>query len=302
GTTAPRGQRGGQGLPSALPRLLRVAAALDVPARWSGRCCCCSCAPRARCARPSPAAGERQGRGREAARGARAALTRERRCTVERADAALSYARFVERFAFSRPVVIRGLTDNAAFRALCTRDRLLAAFGQRRVRLSTANTYSYRKVDMPFQEYVEHLLEPQDLALLGSDTLYFFGDNNFTEWGSLFQNYVPPPFRLPGTTSAYSFGIAGSGSGVPFHWHGPGFSEVIFGRKRWFLYPPEHTPEFHPNRTTLSWLLDTYPRLPPEARPLECTIRPGEVLYFPARWWHATLNLDTSVFISTFLG
>ncbi|XP_019395399.1 PREDICTED: jmjC domain-containing protein 8 isoform X3 [Crocodylus porosus] len=159
------------------------------------------------------------------------ALAEERRCTVERADAALSYARFVERFAFSRPVVIRGLTDNAAFRALCTRDRLLAAFGQRRVRLSTANTYSYRKVDMPFQEYVEHLLEPQDLALLGSDTLYFFGDNNFTEWGSLFQNYVPPPFRLPGTTSAYSFGIAGSGSGVPFHWHGPGFSEVIFGRK-----------------------------------------------------------------------
>ncbi|XP_059572558.1 jmjC domain-containing protein 8 isoform X3 [Alligator mississippiensis] len=247
------------------------------------------CAPRPLC--PARAGGWAAG-----------ALAEERRCTVERADAALSYARFVERFAFSRPVVIRGLTDNAAFRALCTRDRLLAAFGQRRVRLSTANTYSYRKVDMPFQEYVEHLLEPQDLDLLGSDTLYFFGDNNFTEWGSLFQKYVPPPFRLPGTTSAYSFGIAGSGSGVPFHWHGPGFSEVIFGRKRWFLYPPEHTPEFHPNRTTLSWLLDTYPRLPPEARPLECTIRPGEVLYFPARWWHATLNLDTSVFISTFLG
>ncbi|XP_059572557.1 jmjC domain-containing protein 8 isoform X2 [Alligator mississippiensis] len=58
------------------------------------------------------------------------------------------------------------------------------------------------------KEYVEHLLEPQDLDLLGSDTLYFFGDNNFTEWGSLFQKYVPPPFRLPGTTSAYSFGIA----------------------------------------------------------------------------------------------
>ncbi|XP_075755320.1 jmjC domain-containing protein 8 isoform X3 [Pelodiscus sinensis] len=117
-------------------------------------------------------------------------------------------------------------------------------------------------VDVPFQEYVEHLLEPQDLASLGS----------------------------------------GSGSGVPFHWHGPGYSEVIYGRKRWFLYPPEKTPEFHPNKTTLSWLLDTYPFLPPEDRPVECTIRPGEVLYFPDRWWHATLNLDTSVFISTFLG
>ncbi|XP_074408713.1 jmjC domain-containing protein 8 isoform X3 [Zonotrichia albicollis] len=181
----------------------------------------------------------------------------EPRCTVERADASLTYSLFLQRFAFSRPVILGGVTDNSAFRALCTREKLLAAFGPFPVRLSTANTYSYRKVDVPFQEYVEHLLKPQDPARLGSDTLYFFGDNNFTEWGPLFQHYVPPPFRIPGTSPAYSFGIAGSGSGVPFHWHGPGFSEVIFGRK---------------------------------------------VLYFPDRWWHATLNLDTSVFISTFLG
>ncbi|NXJ16885.1 JMJD8 protein, partial [Odontophorus gujanensis] len=249
----------------------------------------------------------------------------ERRCTVERTDGSVSPALFLQRFAFSRPVILRGVTDNSAFQALCTRQKLLAAFGERLVRLSTANTYSYRKVDVPFQEYVEQLLKPQDPAALGSDTLYFFGDNNFTEWGSLFQHYVPPPFRIPGTSGAYSFGIAGgcqagcrdvgssglaqhtfppvgSGSGVPFHWHGPGYSEVIFGRKRWFLYPPDKTPHFHPNETTLAWLQHTYPKLPPAERPLECTIRPGEVLYFPDRWWHATLNLDTSVFISTFLG
>ncbi|KAM6351724.1 jmjC domain-containing protein 8 isoform 2-T2 [Alca torda] len=226
----------------------------------------------------------------------------EERCTVERADASLTYSLFLQRFAFSRPVILRGFTDNSAFRALCTREKLLAAFGALPVRLSTANTYSYRKVDVPFQEYVEHLLKPQDPARLGSDTLYFFGDNNFTEWGSLFQEYMPPPFRIPGTSAAYSFGIAGSGSGVPFHWHGPGYSEVIFGRKRWFLYPPDKTPHFHPNETTLAWLHRTYPMLPPAQRPLECTLRPGEVLYFPDHWWHATLNLDTSVFISTFLG
>ncbi|XP_066417110.1 jmjC domain-containing protein 8 isoform X3 [Molothrus aeneus] len=186
----------------------------------------------------------------------------EPRCTVERADASLTYSLFLQRFAFSRPVILGGVTDNSAFRALCTREKLLAAFGPFPVRLSTANTYSYRKVDVPFQEYVEHLLKPQDPARLGS----------------------------------------GSGSGVPFHWHGPGFSEVIFGRKRWFLYPPNQTPHFHPNETTLAWLQHTYPTLPPAQRPLECTLRPGEVLYFPDRWWHATLNLDTSVFISTFLG
>ncbi|XP_059010064.1 jmjC domain-containing protein 8 [Mustela lutreola] len=232
--------------------------------------------------------------------GAPAALTEEQRCAVER-RADLSYSEFVQHYAFSRPVILQGLTDNSRFRALCSRERLLASFGDSMVRLSTANTYSYRKVDLPFQEYVEHLLHPQDPTTLGNDTLYFFGDNNFSEWASLFQHYSPPPFSLLGTTTAYSFGIAGAGSGVPFHWHGPGFSEVIYGRKRWFLYPPEKTPEFHPNKTTLAWLQDIYPTLLPSAKPLECTVQAGEVLYFPDRWWHATLNLDTSVFISTFL-
>ncbi|XP_057171142.1 jmjC domain-containing protein 8 isoform X4 [Ursus arctos] len=233
--------------------------------------------------------------------GAPAALAEEQRCAVER-RADLSYSEFVQHYAFSRPVILQGLTDNSRFRALCSRERLLASFGDSVVRLSTANTYSYRKVDLPFQEYVEHLLHPQDPTSLGNNTLYFFGDNNFSEWASLFQHYSPPPFSLLGTTTAYSFGIAGAGSGVPFHWHGPGFSEVIYGRKRWFLYPPEKTPEFHPNKTTLTWLQDTYPTLAPSVRPLECTVQAGEVLYFPDRWWHATLNLDTSVFISTFLG
>uniref|UniRef100_A0A2K5PCP6 Jumonji domain containing 8 n=1 Tax=Cebus imitator TaxID=2715852 RepID=A0A2K5PCP6_CEBIM len=189
-------------------------------------------------------------------RGGPGAVAEEERCEVER-RADLTYADFLQHYAFVRPVILQGLTDNSRFRALCSRERLLASFGDRVVRLSTANTYSYRKVDLPFQEYVEQLLHPQDPGSLGNDTLYFFGDNNFTEWASLFRHYSPPPFGLPGTAPAYSFGIAGAGSGVPFHWHGPGYSEVIYGRK---------------------------------------------VLYFPDRWWHATLNLDTSVFISTFLG
>ncbi|XP_058705657.1 jmjC domain-containing protein 8 isoform X1 [Poecile atricapillus] len=73
----------------------------------------------------------------------------EPRCTVERADASLTYSLFLQRFAFSRPVILAGVTDNSAFRALCTREKLLAAFGPFPVRLSTANTYSYRKAPCP---------------------------------------------------------------------------------------------------------------------------------------------------------
>ncbi|KAM9843312.1 jmjC domain-containing protein 8 [Aulostomus maculatus] len=224
-------------------------------------------------------------------------------CTIDVLErSSLSYHVFIERYAYSRPVILRGLTDNTKFRSLCSRSSLLEAYGDRTVRLSTANTYSYRKVDVLFREFVDKLLRPQSLDALGSDTLYFFGDNNFTEWQNLFEFYESPPFTLPHTSEALSFGIAGPGTGVPFHWHGPGYSEVIYGRKRWFLYPPDQEPHFHPNSTTLSWLMETYAHLPQEEALLECTLRPGEVLYFPDRWWHATLNLDTSVFISTFLG
>ncbi|XP_029365406.1 jmjC domain-containing protein 8-like isoform X2 [Echeneis naucrates] len=189
----------------------------------------------------------------------------------------LSYQHFIDRYAYSRPVIFRGLTDNAKFQLLCSKSNLLRHYGGRRVRLSTANTYSYRKVDVPFQEYVDRFLKPQSTNALGSDTLYFFGDNNFTEWQSLFEHYEAPPYALPHTSGAYSFGIAGPGTGVPFHWHGPGFSEVVHGRKRWFLYPPDKEPHFHPNHTTLSWVTETYPHLPEDEAPLECTIRPGEV-------------------------
>uniref|UniRef100_A0A3Q4I1B1 Jumonji domain containing 8 n=1 Tax=Neolamprologus brichardi TaxID=32507 RepID=A0A3Q4I1B1_NEOBR len=82
-------------------------------------------------------------------------------------------------YAYSRPVILRGLTDNTKFRLLCSKWSLLREYGARRVRLSTANTYSYRK-DVPFQEYVDEFLRPQSADALGS-TLYFFGDNNFTE-------------------------------------------------------------------------------------------------------------------------
>ncbi|CAF92121.1 unnamed protein product, partial [Tetraodon nigroviridis] len=184
-------------------------------------------------------------------------------CNMDVLDSSqLSHQQFLTRYAYKKPVILTGLTDNTKFRFLCSKSTLLTQFGDRKVELSTANTHSYKKVYVTFQEYVGDLLRPQALDALGS----------------------------------------GPGTGVPFHWHGPGFAEVIYGKKRWFFYPPKQEPHFDRNRSTLSWVTEVYPNLPEDEAPLECTIRPGEVLYFPDLWWHATLNLDTSVFISTFLG
>ena len=41
------------------------------------------------------------------------------------------------------------------------------------------------------------------------ETWYWFGDNNHEEFDELFSAYNPPPYHLPETTGAYSFGVAG---------------------------------------------------------------------------------------------
>jgi ribosomal protein L16 Arg81 hydroxylase len=177
----------------------------------------------------------------------------------------------------------------------------LSSYGDYIVRLSSANSYSYEKKDMTFREYCNKHLFPQNRNTLGNETFYMFGDNDNEEWGDLLNEYKIPDYNLPRHIPALSFGVAGPGSGVPFHFHGPGFAEAIHGRKRWFLTKPDEKPAFHPNKTTLQWYFEDYPTVRNQMELYECTIRPGEAIYFPDKWWHATLNLDTSVFISTFL-
>lgn len=58
------------------------------------------------------------------------------------------------------------------------------------------------------------------------ETFYFFGDNDVTEWKDLFDKYNLPPLSLPLHTHALSFGLGGQGTGVPFHFHGPGIKKL----------------------------------------------------------------------------
>ncbi len=78
----------------------------------------------------------------------------------------------------------------------------------------------------------------------GDETFYYFGDNDFVSFASLFREYVIPPYynninnnNEDNTTTttqeevAISWGLAASGTGVPFHTHGAVFAEVIYGYK-----------------------------------------------------------------------
>jgi hypothetical protein len=71
---------------------------------------------------------------------------------------------------------------------------------------------------------------------------------------------------------------------VPYHTHGAGYSETIVGRKRWLLYAPGKKPPFDPDESTLAWLRRWQggaPEFALHGAPLDCTLSPGEAIYFP---------------------
>ena len=70
-----------------------------------------------------------------------------------------------------------------------------------------------------------------------NDTLYLFGGNYGAPWLSLLEEYALPGCGtcLDQDNAAVSFGVGGLLSGVSWHRHGPGFSEVFHGAKRWFV-------------------------------------------------------------------
>mmetsp|Transcript_27449 Transcript_27449/g.35987 ORF Transcript_27449/g.35987 Transcript_27449/m.35987 type:complete len:278 (-) Transcript_27449:317-1150(-) len=190
---------------------------------------------------------------------------------------------------------------NLEFSEHVQKNSLVSKLGDMKVELASSNSYSHDRMKVPLKMYLEEILPKQGKSSKSNETYYLFGSNHGERWEDLLSHYHRPPCTTCGKEAALSFGVGGVGSGVAFHTHGPGFSEVLHGRKRWYLYPPDYSLEWDPDATQVSWLNEVYPHLPENQRPLECTLYPGEALYFPSEWIHATLNLDEyTVFISTF--
>lgn len=97
------------------------------------------------------------------------------------------------------------------------------------------------------------------------------------------------------------FALGGAGAGVHFHFHEDAWNLQIFGRKKWLLAPHEHTPPLTSvaglelAEPIAGWVRTVLPALPRNSRPLTCVVHPGELLYVPEQWHHATLNLEHSV-------
>jgi hypothetical protein len=109
-------------------------------------------------------------------------------------------------------------------------DALLKNYGKVQVTLSSANSISHDKIQASLATYIREMSSTVSNSH-GNETFYLFGPvaEISPRLRSLVATYVPPPFASD--KAAISFGIGAAGSGVPFHVHGHGYSEVIHGAK-----------------------------------------------------------------------
>lgn len=223
-------------------------------------------------------------------------------CNIERVPL-LSVANFRRLYKRTAPVVFTMPEDtNAAFRERTSLESLLnGPWASLTVTLSSANSYSHDKVTSTMAEYLRSTgLLRWEVDSLANETFTLFGDHYSKEWDEFLSPYVMP-VDSAADDGILSFGVAGARSGVSFHTHGAAISETLHGRKRWFLTPPDEPPQFNGDESQLQWLNWHLPHLPAEARPLQCTVSPGEAIYIPGEWHHATFNLDPyNAFVSTF--
>jgi hypothetical protein len=97
-----------------------------------------------------------------------------------------------------------------------------------------------------------------------------------------------------------------SGAGLPWHWHQEVTGNLqIWGHKRWFISRFSPPGGYNHRETHLQWVLNVYPtlpstvvdKIPPLNEPtlFECTLAPGEIMYLPHGFYHATLNVGHSI-------
>ena len=224
-------------------------------------------------------------------------------CNIPRVNSCES---FTAKYLSKSPAIIHLSNNNPFFQHMTTLSYLGQNHPNLPLQLSTANTYTGREwIEMNLSQYLKNLQQKD---------FYLFGNTQGDEWSKLLKGYDSPTlptesFELPkcGMARSYykkhysmTFGLAGKNTGVPFHFHGPGFNEVIHGAKTWFLFPPESKPAWDPDAPILEWVKTELPKLKRDSF-MQCTVLPGELIYFPKDWLHATFNrADYNVFVATF--
>jgi ribosomal protein L16 Arg81 hydroxylase len=207
---------------------------------------------------------------------------------------------FAEKYSLRRPLIIRNASDNAAARRfLANRCDIIERFGDVKVDLGdpfSLVVHGRATSSMSLREYLD---TPFDLKA----PRYFFDRlghwmEHLGELNELLESPGSVQLQPADAAAPIIFAIGKTASGIGLHAHQDAWNQVLFGAKRWTLYPgsPGGVPKeagYNPTEPHLSWLHDVYPKVKDDdaTKPMECIQYAGDVIYVPEGWYHATVNL-----------
>lgn len=214
----------------------------------------------------------------------------------------------------SRPVILEGAMD--AWRALgsWSPESLVAKVGTNPVVVQSSPNGvfgldeekggpRYEQKHMSFGEYAGHVLsdEPSDVRL------YLQRSSIPDLLPQLMEDFDLPPYVERDQVYLTNLWFGPGGNVTRLHYDVPNnFLAQVCGSKRFVMFPPGDMSRLYPFRTksyNMSQVnidepdLERFPRFR-DARPVEITLQPGEMLFIPSFWWHQVYSLETGVSVN----
>jgi hypothetical protein len=200
------------------------------------------------------------------------------------------------------PFVIEGLVKHWPLAALKP-DMLKEQFGKLRVRVRVEDyvekSFSSERtiLNMSLAEYFAHIQANSESLppYLGNQELPEL--TSLCQWPDYYQHYAKPRIWL---------GPAGTITPLHCDYDDNLFAQV-FGEKRFLLYPPHHDEFLYTRKANPALYASRfdpeapdYKNLPlaQQAWQVECIVKPGEMLFLPAGWFHHVRSLDFSLSVN----
>ena len=231
------------------------------------------------------------------------ATTQQLPCPLDRISAAsLEHAEFERVYVRgSRPVIIEGALEGWEARQEWARDAFVAAHGDVRVQVATmpyASTYnaSQRQRTARLDDFVQHSMGQDAAGVAHSDYVF---DAQVLQVAPRLAAAAPMPAWVAAHPSILKQFIMGPlGTGAYPHYHNAAANALVYGQKRWWLFPPGDA--FFDFRHISTWIRDALPAVVAAAAvgnttAYECVQRAGEVMFVPELWGHGVLNEMDSV-------
>lgn len=231
-------------------------------------------------------------------------------CNIDIVSSDITVEYFNNNYLYKKPILIVPTDEYSKHhintRIHWTKQRIIQQYGNNSITLGTVSSLTHTGQGKLYSYILsEYLYELDNNNSTIRNKYYLFDRSSFfqSSYDMLSQHHKHDIFNQdtnPLYDSVTTLAIGGTGSGINYHFHKDGWNEVIFGRKRWFFYPYNISIPYGYNsaQTVSKWYKQNYHRIEQHEKPFECTQYPGEIMYVPEGWYHATINIGQTIAIA----